>query len=114
GTLDLGMVRLATGAFRATDDSAELLSGAGSGVPLVTLARFTIGSGLTYPEGTESVVVMVRVAPGRRFPRAQGNAVVQSPLLETKSRPGGVGSDTVTPVATDGPRFVTVTVKTRL
>src|SRR5262249_57489654 len=77
------------------------------------VGRVRVGGGVRYAEGREGVVVMVRVAPGRRFPRAQGNAVVQSPLLETKSRPGGVGSDTVTPVATEGPWFLTVTVKAR-
>src|SRR5262249_54989103 len=43
---DFVIVRLATGAFSPTDACAVLLPVAGSGVPLVALATFTIGSGV--------------------------------------------------------------------
>jgi hypothetical protein len=53
---------------------------------------------------------MVRVVPGAIVPRLQGKAVVQSPLVDTHVNPAGVGSSTLTPVATDGPALATVTV----
>ena len=52
---------------------------------------------------------MVRVVPGAIVPRSQGKAVVQSPLVDTNVNPAGVGSSTVTPVATEGPALATVT-----
>ena len=54
--------------------------------------------------------MIVRVAAGGSVPRVHGKAVVQSPAFETNVRPGGVGSVSVTPVASDGPAFVTVIV----
>src|SRR5262245_53121796 len=57
--------------------------------------------------------MIVRVAAGASVPRAQGKAVVQSPVFETKVRPGGVGSVTTTFVAVDGPWLVTWIVKVR-
>ena len=51
---------------------------------------------------------MVRVVPGAIVPRSQGKAVVQSPLVDTKVSPAGVGSWTMTPVATEGPALATV------
>jgi hypothetical protein len=56
------------------------------------------------------VTTIVRVPPGATVPSAHGNAVVQSPLVLTNVRPVGVGSDTETPVALDGPLFVSVMV----
>ena len=44
------------------------------------------------------------------MPRLHGKAVVQSPPFETNVRPGGVGSVSVTLVASDGPAFVTAIV----
>src|SRR5205085_6356862 len=58
------------------------------------------------------VDVIVAVCPFVSVPRLHGYALVQAPLLETKVRFAGVGSDTVTPVAVDGPLFVTAIVKT--
>src|SRR5262245_2673399 len=55
---------------------------------------------------------MVRLVPAVTVPRLQGNAVVQSPVFETKVRPAGVGSVTVTAAAFEGPLFVTTMVKT--
>ena len=40
------------------------------------------------------------------MPNAHGNGVTQSPLLLTKISPGGVGSDTVTSVASMVPVLV--------
>ena len=56
------------------------------------------------------VAVIVRGAPGGSVPRAHGKAVAQAPAFETNVRPGGVGSVSVTPAASDGPAFVTVIV----
>ena len=66
------IVRFATDAAIPTDACAALLPGAGSGVSLATLARFTIGSGFTYVEGTENVVVTVRVEPAASVPSPHG------------------------------------------
>ena len=57
-----------------------------------------------------NVVVIVTDEPAARFPIVQGNAVVHAPLFEVKVMPAGVGSLTTTPVALDGPLFVTVIV----
>ena len=86
-----------------------MLSGTGSLVGLETLAVFA----MLDPEkslGTLYVTVIVFVAFGARIPNPQGKAVAQSPALETKFRPAGVGSSTLTPAAFDGPRFLTVIV----
>ena len=63
-------------------------------------------------DGTLYVDVIVAVWPALSVPRLHGYAVVHAPLLETNVRFAGVGSDTVTPVAVDGPLFVTAIVKT--
>src|SRR5262245_45776828 len=44
----------------------------------------------------------------------QGNGVVQSPVFETKVRPVGVGSVTLTAAAFEGPLLVTTMVKATL
>jgi hypothetical protein len=87
----------------------ELLSGFGSLVGLVTVAVFAI----LEPEkslGALYVTVIVLVSNGARIPNSQGKAVMQSPVLETKFSPAGVGSSTETLAAFDGPLFVTVIV----
>ena len=56
------------------------------------------------------MTVITRVAAGASVPSAQGNAVVQSPLFETNVSPAGVGSETTTSRASDGPLLTTVTV----
>jgi len=53
---------------------------------------------------------MTRASAGSIEPSTHGNAVVQAPLVETKVRPAGVGSVTVTLSATDGPSLVMVSV----
>ena len=53
---------------------------------------------------------MVRVWPTGTTPSAHGNAVVQSPVLDTNTRPVGVPSLTTTFSASDGPALVTVIV----
>src|SRR5262249_52205419 len=55
-------------------------------------------------------MLIVRVALGARSPSMHGNAVEQSPLFETKSRPVTGGSVTTTLVAVEGPWFVTTSV----
>lgn len=60
--------------------------------------------------GTLYVTVIVLLEFGAITPRSQGNAVVQSPVLETKLKPAGVGSSTETLAAFEGPRFLTVIV----
>jgi hypothetical protein len=57
------------------------------------------------------VTLIVLLAPGASVPRVQGNAVVQSPVLETKVNPAGVGSVTLTLVALLGPSLVMVSAK---
>ena len=49
-------------------------------------------------------------APAGTVPSAHGNAVTQSPVLDTKVSPAGVTSVTTTVSAVDGPAFVTVIV----
>ncbi len=61
-------------------------------------------------EGTLYVEVIVTLCAAVRVPREQGKAVVHAPLLETNVRPAGVESLTCTPVASEGPLFVTVMV----
>ena len=49
-------------------------------------------------------MLVIAAPPARPSPPiVQGNAVVHEPLFETKIRPAGVGSSTMTPVAADGP-----------
>jgi hypothetical protein len=60
--------------------------------------------------GVVNVLVIVLVWPAVIVPSAQGKAVVQAPLFETKVVPAGVGSATETEVASDGPLLVTVIV----
>ncbi len=54
--------------------------------------------------------MIVWVAPATSGPSAQGNALVQAPLVETKLSPAGVGSATETLAASLGPLLVTVIV----
>jgi hypothetical protein len=61
-------------------------------------------------DGIAIVVVMICDAPGVMVPSAQGYAVVHAPVLPTNVSPAGVRSATLTPVASWGPLFVTVTV----
>ena len=80
----------------------------GSEVVAETVAVFD-----TLPENAGGVLyvdMMVADCPAAMVPRLQGYAVVQAPELETKVSDGGVGSLTVTPVAVDGPAFVTTIV----
>src|SRR5262249_50254210 len=53
---------------------------------------------------------MVREALGAIVPSAHGKDVMQSPLLDTKVRPGGVGSVSSTSFAADGPALLTTMV----
>jgi hypothetical protein len=62
------------------------------------------------PGLVEYVEVMVMTCPLVSVPSAQGKALVQPPELETKVRPAGAASVTETPVAAEGPLFVTVMV----
>src|SRR6266498_2201572 len=73
----------------------------------------TVAVLLTEPvafDGSAKAEVMVTLWPGVSVPRAQGNDVVQAPLLPAKVVPAGVGSSTVTLAASEGPLFVTVIV----
>ena len=56
------------------------------------------------------VAVIVRVAPAATTPSAHGKAVGHAPVFDTHVNPGGVGSLTTTPTASDGPVLVTVIV----
>jgi hypothetical protein len=55
---------------------------------------------------------MVRFVPAGTMPKSQSKAVVQSPVLEMKLKPVGVGSDTKTFLASLAPALVTLIVKT--
>lgn len=83
----------------------ELFGKFGSGVVAFTDAVFEIEP--VAADATRNVVVIVAVEPAVNVPIEHGNGVVQAPVLETKVVPGGVESLTVTPVASDGPLFVT-------
>ena len=75
-----------------------LLPGTGSVVEAeLTVAEFTIGSTPEYPAGTLNFAMIVRVWPWVMAASAQGKAVVQSPVFETKVRPAGrrIGDDRV-------------------
>ena len=48
--------------------------------------------------------------PAATVPREHGNAVTQSPALDTNERPLGVGSATLTAAASDVPLLVTMIV----
>src|SRR5205085_3150976 len=59
---------------------------------------------------TPYVDVIVADAPAINVPSEQANGVLHAPLFETNVRPAGVGSETVTPVASEGPELVMVIV----
>src|SRR5690242_12347952 len=68
----------------------ELLLGVGSVVVDDTVAVFEM---VPENDGLDVyVLVIVKVAPGARVPRVQGNAVVQAPLFETNVVFAGVVS----------------------
>ena len=80
----------------------------GSAVVVDTVAVF-----VTLPLKLGDVLyveVIVAVCPAVIAPRLQGYGFVQAPVLETNVRFAGVGSETLTAVAVDGPLFVTTTV----
>jgi hypothetical protein len=77
----------------------------GSVVVALTVATFEIEP--VAPDATAYVAVIVALEPDVIVPIAHGNAVVHAPVFETNVIPGGGGSVTVTPVASDGPLFVT-------
>lgn len=83
----------------------ELFSEFGSAVVALTDAVFEIEP--VAEDATRNVVVMAAVEPAVNVPIEHGNGVVQAPVLETNVVPAGVVSLTVTPVASDGPLFVT-------
>src|SRR5262245_52794947 len=58
----------------------------------------------------EYVEVMVAEPPMAMFPTLQGKGVAHAPVLETKARPAGVGSVTVTPAAAALPLLETLVV----
>ena len=82
----------------------ELLPGVGSLSVAVTVAVFVTVLGAV--NGTLNVTVNPAVAPAASGPMLQGR-VPHEAVVDTKSRPAGVGSLTVTFVAPDGPAFVT-------
>src|ERR1051325_8154953 len=82
----------------------------GSFTAELTVAVFVIEA----PPNVEEKVYVQGVGgegrPAAGVPMAHGYGVVQAPLLETKARPVGVTSPTVTPVAGEGPAFMTLIV----
>jgi hypothetical protein len=87
----------------------EVFGPVGSGVLEETLAEFVTLEPAKFA-GTSYVTVIVSVVFGATVPKLQGKAVRQSPVLETKLNPVGVGSLTITFAAFDGPSFLTVIV----
>src|SRR5262245_29296562 len=67
---------------------------------------------VTAPSDTATVydATIVREAPGAIAPTEHGNAVVQSPEVETNRSPAGVGSSTTTSAALEGPALETTIV----
>jgi hypothetical protein len=87
----------------------EVFGPVGSGVLDETLAEFVTLEPAKFA-GTSYVTVIVLVVFGATVPKPHGKAVRQSPVLETKFKPAGVGSLTITFAALDGPSFLTVIV----
>ena len=87
-----------------------LLPGFGSFTAEDTVAVFVMVEPFVALVFTLYVDRMITDCPPVRVPRLQGKAVVHAPELETNVAPVGVGSVTVTPVASLGPLFVTVMV----
>ena len=85
---------------------AELFAEFGS-LAEVTVAVLPIGDGPLYVTGTLYVAVIVTGGPAASAPIVQGKLLHPPPLTETGVRPDGVGSETVTPVAPEGPKFET-------
>ena len=75
---------------------------------VVTVDVFEMGLGPAYPDGTAKVAVICRLWPAGTIPSAQGNGVMQAPALLTNVNPAGVGSVTVTLVASSVPVLVTL------
>ena len=75
---------------------------------VVTVDVLEMGLGVVYPGGTAKVVAIWRLWPAGIVPSAQGNGVVHAPALLTNVNPAGVGSVTVTSVASSVPLLVTV------
>jgi hypothetical protein len=96
--------------FSVVSTVAVLFAATSSSVVDDTLATFTIGPRPGYVIGKVKVAVIVRVAPAGTTPSAHGNAVVQSPVVDTNTRPVGAASLTTTPAASDGPALVMVIV----
>src|SRR4051794_16244484 len=69
-------------------------------------AVFTIAPP-AYDGGTLYIEVSVTDWPAVSVPITHGNDVQVEPVTERKAIPVGVGSETVTPVAVDGPLFCT-------
>src|SRR5262249_30077018 len=57
-------------------------------------------------------LLLEKKEPGSSVPKAHGKAVVQSPVVEMKVSPEGVGSFTETSTAEDGPALGTTSVST--
>ena len=76
------MPKSAMGAISAVDAVAVLLSGTGSGgVSEVSVAVLTIGSGVTYPAGTATVAVIVKLLPAVTVPKAHGKPAAQGAVM---------------------------------
>lgn len=86
---------------------AELFAALKSKVVAETVAVFV--TVVVGPDKTVYVALTVADDPAVIVPSEQGNDE-QAPVAETKLRRDGVGSVSVTPVASDGPLFVTVIV----
>ena len=74
----------------------------------MTVDVFEMGLGTDMPDGTSECRGDRRLWPAGTIPSAQGNGVVQAPVLLTNVNPAGVWLVTDTAVASSVPSLVTV------
>ena len=89
---------------------ALLLPDTGSTVDAVTVAVSVTVAPWATPVASVAATVSVAVAPGARVPMVHVVVVQVAPVMPVTVRPVPGASVSTTPVAVDGPLFVTVTV----
>ena len=97
-------------ALVATTGSAASVLSAGFGSVVSDVVDALLGWRSVTSAWTSAVIVTVAEAPSTRSPRSHGTST-QPPcddVTSTRSRPAGSTSSTCTPIAVDGPLFVTV------
>src|ERR1051326_7828934 len=87
---------------------AELFAVTGSVDDEVTVAVMLYGTDDCEPAGTETYTYTGSVAPAARLPIEQGKPEAHGARVEVTVQPLGNGSASATPVAIDGPLFLTI------